>query len=115
MKRIVITMMMVANVTHAATNGVSVVCNVPEPLVVFYELKMPIIITVSNGTENVIPFIRDKSFACEAQIWIDLGNKDQHVHPPNFGLTRQKDRTTPFTKRLKIEVCHAAYSVEGEW
>ena len=117
MKSIVITMMMVATVTHAATNGVSVavacnvpeqlaslyenmtitlsngvsvVCNVSERLVMVYELKTPITITVSNGTENAIPFIRDISYAYDAQLWVDLGDKYQFVHPPRFGLRERK-------------------------
>jgi len=72
------------------SNGVSVAFNVPETLVMWHEFKMPITITVSNGTENAIPFMRDKNVASRMQLWIDLGDKYQFVHPPKFGLTREK-------------------------
>ena len=76
------------------SNGVSVVLNVPEQLVMFYERRMPITITVSNGTENIIPFMRNVSSAHWKQIWIDLGDKEQFIHPPTFGLKYDKQRGT---------------------
>ena len=72
------------------SNGVSVVLNVPETLVMWHELKMPITITVSNGTENIIPFMRNMPAAQKRQIWIDLGDKEQFIHPPTFGLKYDK-------------------------
>ena len=90
MKRCIMLITIAASMAHAASNGVSVVCTVPESLVMFHELNMPITITVSNGTERAIPFTRDINIAYKYQIWIDLGLKDPTYHPPEFGLTPQK-------------------------
>ncbi len=64
--------MMSACTVHAASNEVSVTCEVPASLVMFYEAP-PIIITVSNGTDKAIPFIVSESYAYHAQFWVDLG------------------------------------------
>ena len=76
---------------YAASNGVSVVCTIPESLVMFYEWGMPIMITVSNDTKTAIPFLRSEFSAYNKQIWVDLGNKEQFIHPPGFGLTPLKN------------------------
>jgi len=96
MKRVIMLMTTVTTVTYAATNGVSVVCNALEPLATILDWEMPITITVSNGTKNAIPFIRNENVAYKLQIWIDLGNKDQNVHPPRFGLTAEKPWSAAF-------------------
>ena len=89
-----------ANMAHATSNGVSVACTIPESLVTLYEFELPITITVSNGTENAIPFLRDKFAAYAKQIWVDLGNKEQFIHPRGFGLRPEKqwDNTVVLNK-----------------
>jgi len=117
MKRIVMLMTMAATTVHAAinggsvvdvcdvpkqvqssyngmlitiSNGVSVVCDIPESLVMYYDVKIPVTITVSNGTGNAIPFYRNENMAYRGQLWIDLGDREQFYHPPAFGIKPDK-------------------------
>jgi len=123
MKRIVMLMTMAATTVHAAingvsvvdvcdvpkqvqssyngmlitiSNGISVVCNTPESLVMYYDVKVPVSITVSNGTKNAIPFYRNEVEAYRGQLWIDLGDREQFYHPPAFGLKPDKQWNMPF-------------------
>lgn len=89
MKRTVLLTLMSVYTTYAASNRVSVVCDVPGPIVLFHE-KTPITLTIANQSETQIPFIRDVSHAYNTQIWIDLGNQDQFTHQPPFGLRERK-------------------------
>lgn len=89
MKRIMLLTLMSVYTTCAASNRVSVVCDVPGSVMLFHE-KTPITVTVTNQSETQIPFIRDVSHAYDAQIWIDLGNEEPFTHQPPFGLRERK-------------------------
>ena len=89
MKRIMLLTLMSVYTTCAASNRVSVVCDVPGSVMLFHE-KTPITVTITNQSETQIPFIRDVSHAYDAQIWIDLGNEEPFTHQPPFGLRERK-------------------------
>lgn len=95
MKRFMFLAVLFVYTAYAGSNSVSVVCDLPGAIVLFHE-KTPIRISVVNNTDKPIPFIRDDSYAYDTQIWIDLGNKDQFVHTPGFGLNDRKKWSEPF-------------------